>query len=453
MATGFTNGLLRQLRRAALRRAAAELTDAQLLGHFLTRGDEAAFEALLRRHGPMVLALCRRVLGNAHDAEDAFQATFLVFLRKAAAIRSREAIGNWLYGVAYRTALAAKVAAAKRRLKEGTAAARAASAAAGEGPWEELQPLLDQELSRLPDKYRVPLVLCDLQGLTHREAAGQLGWPEGTVSGRLARARRLLAARLARRGITIGGAALGAALARAASASPVPPTLAISTTQAVTGVAAGSAAAAGAVPVAVAELTQGVLKAMSMSKLRVMAAALLAVSALGTGLGVWHYRTRAAEPVFVGEERPAPAAAAAAPRPDQSKTADKKTDKDRLQGTWTAVSGEQLGEAIPQERLKDLRLDIRDGKASFRLTGEDAQGTFKAYPLKNQLQVLDLTDGTGRRLLALYEFDRENLKLCFAGWNTTPPARFDGRGHTVVVFKKTATQGGKPDGGREAPGR
>src|SRR5439155_22441953 len=155
---------------------------AHSLEAFLARRGGAGFEAVLRRHGPMVLGVCRRVLGNAHDAEDAFQATFLVLVRKAHSLRSRELLGHWLYGVAYRTAMKARAMNAKRRTKERAAHERQPPA---DGADEELLQRLDAALQRLPEKYRVPVVLCELEGKTRKEAARLLGLPEGTVSWRL----------------------------------------------------------------------------------------------------------------------------------------------------------------------------------------------------------------------------------------------------------------------------
>src|SRR6266498_2094287 len=197
MATSVMNPVIHQLRRAVLLRDGAGLTDGQLLESFLSGNDEAAFEVLVRRHGPMVWGVCRRVLRDHHDAEDAFQATFLVLVRKAASVVPRELVGNWLYGVAYRTATSAKAMNARRRVKERSAAK---PEACEEAAWTDVRPLLDEELSRLPDKYRIPIVLCDLEGETRREAARQLGWPEGTLSTRLRAGRHLLAKALARRG-------------------------------------------------------------------------------------------------------------------------------------------------------------------------------------------------------------------------------------------------------------
>src|SRR5438874_579973 len=206
MSTRPWGGVVRQLRRSVLLHDAASLTDGQLLESFVARRDEAAFEALVRRHGPMVLGVCRGVLRNAHDAEDAFQATFLVLVRKAASLRRREAVGNWLYGVAYRTALQARTTAARRRLKEAQMRSPESQDSAAAGVVRlELQALLDRELSRLPQKYQAPIVLCDLLGKTKREAAADLGCPEGTVSSRLARGRELLRRRLARQGLASAG--------------------------------------------------------------------------------------------------------------------------------------------------------------------------------------------------------------------------------------------------------
>src|SRR5947208_12154147 len=153
--------VLQHLRSAALLGEGAELTDGQLLECFVSRREPAALEALVRRHGPMVWGVCRRILRNHHDAEDAFQATFLVLVRKAASVKPRELVGNWLYGVAYQTAVRARASANKRRAREATMTPTPSSDA--NDLWHDLQPLLDQELSRLGDKYRVRTVLCDLE--------------------------------------------------------------------------------------------------------------------------------------------------------------------------------------------------------------------------------------------------------------------------------------------------
>jgi RNA polymerase sigma factor (sigma-70 family) len=269
------NTVLRHLRKAALRQAGDCLTDGQFLDAFVARRDEGAFEALVRRHGPMVLGVARRVVGNAADVEDIFQATFLVLVKKAASIRPRETLANWLYGVAYRTALKVRSTAARHRAKERQ---MARPRAPEEEVSEELLRLLDKELSRLPDKYRLPIVLCDLEGRPRKQVARQFAIPEGTLSSRLATARRLLAKRLSRYGFSVSGGALAAALtARASAAVPTP--LMLSTVRVGLRVAAGQAVAFTA-PVS---LSKEVLKTMFLVKLKLVMGAVMVVAALGAG--------------------------------------------------------------------------------------------------------------------------------------------------------------------------
>ncbi|MCI0462294.1 MAG: RNA polymerase sigma factor, partial [Gemmataceae bacterium] len=174
--------LLRQLRKLAGSTGAGSLTDSELLERFLSRRDEAAFEVLVWRHGPMVLNVCRRIVHQEQDAEDAFQATFLALVRKASSIGKRTALGSWLYKVAYRAALAAKAAATRRARREKQGLDLAVVTSRHDPIWSDLRPVLDAEVNRLPEKYRVPFVLCYLEGLTVDETAQQLGWPRGTVA-------------------------------------------------------------------------------------------------------------------------------------------------------------------------------------------------------------------------------------------------------------------------------
>jgi RNA polymerase sigma factor (sigma-70 family) len=278
MTTGPFSGVLRHLRGAALLQGDDGMTDGQLLECFLSRRDESAFEAILRRHGPMVLAVCRRVLRNSHDADDAFQATFLVFVRKASAIKEHELVASWLHRTAFRAALEAN--AARRRSRERQVSAMPEpEAPVVDDVWSDLRPLLDQELDRLPDKYREAVVLCDLEGMTRKGAARQLGVPEGTLSGRLTTARRMLAGRLARHRMTISGAALAAVASEGAASAGVPKSVLLSTVQAAAAVAAGRAVLARAVSVQVAAITEGVLKTMLLTKLKIATAVLIAVMA------------------------------------------------------------------------------------------------------------------------------------------------------------------------------
>ena len=187
MAVQTLHKIMAQLRRIALP-PEDDVTDGQLLGRFIGQHDEDAFAALVKRHGSMVLGVCRRVLGNAHDADDAFQATFLILVHKAASLKSRQLVGNWLYGVAYRTALAARAASARRASKERQVTEMPEPVMTAMDDWSEIRRLLDQELSQLDDVYREAVVLCDLEGKTRRQAARQLGIPVGTLSGRITEA-------------------------------------------------------------------------------------------------------------------------------------------------------------------------------------------------------------------------------------------------------------------------
>jgi RNA polymerase sigma factor (sigma-70 family) len=283
-----------------------DLSDGELLERFLGRCDAAAFAALVRRHGPTVLGVCRRVLGNLHDAEDAFQATFLVLAQKARSITRREALGSWLYGVAYRVSLKARADAARRRRHERAAARQAADAPSGEGAWEAVRPVLDEEVGRLPEKYRRPVVLCYFEGKTYEEAARLLGWPAGTTSVRLTRARELLRSRLALRGVALSGAALAGCLAEGTAPAAEVGLLADATAKAAARWLADPAAAG--VSTQVIALTEGVVKAMLLRKLKIVAAAALVVGMTFGGAGaLWRLA--------------APAPAAAADRPGETQGA------------------------------------------------------------------------------------------------------------------------------------
>jgi RNA polymerase sigma factor (sigma-70 family) len=287
MTCGPLTDVLRHIRRLAIGADVRGLEDRQLLERFLNRQDERAFEALVSRHGPLVLGVCRRFLTDALDIEDAFQATFLVLLRKARSLRRRELLAGWLCGVAYRTALRARAAAANRRIHE-RRASRDRSVAQDDGLGRlDAGPALDEEIRRLPAKYRLPVVLCYLEGLTLVEASRQLGWPAGTVSGRLARARDLLRARLTRRGISLAGAGIG--VMAPASSRAVPVHLASSTVRVVAAMAAKQAAAGGIASAHVLMLTEGVLRTMLLTKLKIVAGAAVAIASLGTATGVVLY--------------------------------------------------------------------------------------------------------------------------------------------------------------------
>jgi RNA polymerase sigma factor (sigma-70 family) len=259
-------------------------TDAALLDRFFNGREAEAFELLLRRHGPMVLGVCRRVLGDVQDAEDAFQATFLILLRKGQSFVPRGKLANWLYTVARHVALRARAARARRRDCERRAMLeKPAGVALDPGGRRELRAVLDEELSRLPEKDRAPLVLCYLEGLTQEAAARELGWPVGTVSSRLARARERLRGRLGRRGLALPAGLLGV-LATGELAPAVPPALLAAAGQTARAFLAGNLAAGG-LSAAALSLSKGAIRAMWLMKLRAGLGLVVAVAALaGSGL-------------------------------------------------------------------------------------------------------------------------------------------------------------------------
>jgi RNA polymerase sigma factor (sigma-70 family) len=412
MATGQLNRVLQHLRRAALPRDGAGMTDGQLLECFVDRRDEAALEALVRRHGPMAWGVCRRVLRNHHDAEDAFQATFLVLVRRAASIVPRDMVANWLYGVAHQTALQARRTTARRGAREKQVAQMPEPAAAEQHLCDDLRPLLDQALSRLPDKYRVAVVLCDLEGKTRKEAARQLGLPEGTVASRLTRARAMLAKRLARHGLAISGGALAAVLSPDGVSAGVPASVVASALEAASRLAAGQAAA-GAIPVKVAALTEGVIKAMWLTKLKTVTAALLVIMALTAVAGLI-CPTRAAE-------RPEARAATRQAENDKPPAAGKrvaKTDLDRLQGVWKLEYVEVSGRAQKMEYYKKTRLVIKGDKLTLRSNdGRVEIGSVRVDSTKRPKEIDMISRHPAGHLMTdpgIYKLNGDKLTICYA---------------------------------------
>jgi RNA polymerase sigma factor (sigma-70 family) len=283
------------------------LRDDELLARFFQQQEDAAFSALVERYGPLVYNVCRRILGDSPDAEDAFQATFLVLVRKGASLRDPGRLANWLYGVAYRSARKAKAQAALRARSELRAGIPSSSLKVQDMTYEELHAILDEEISQLPEKYALPLVLCYLEGKTNAQAAAALGWPEGSMSRRLSRARELLRSRLARRGLTLSAALLAASLARPAVAS-VPGELVASTVRAGSLVARGTAVTE-VVSSVTARVVEEVLLGMSvLSRVSVPAAVALGVLLTAGAAGLWHWgaAAQAASRSPVSMQRPSP---------------------------------------------------------------------------------------------------------------------------------------------------
>jgi len=272
--------ILRQFRQVVKGELPAHLTDGRLLERFAAEGDESALATLIERHGPMVLSVGQRVLRDWHEAEDIFQATFMVLARRAGRLNRRGSMAPWLHTVAFRLALRARTQSSRWRRCSRLVDDIAMTTNDSEAAWE-LRSVLDEELERLPAKYRAPLVLCYLEGKTVDETAENLGWPRGTVAGRLARAKDLMRRNLTRRGVTAGAAFLGPVLADQASAA-LPAGLTASTTKAALLFAVGGALPGDSTGAA-ALLAQGELRTMAQSKLTITAATLLFLGAIGVG--------------------------------------------------------------------------------------------------------------------------------------------------------------------------
>jgi RNA polymerase sigma factor (sigma-70 family) len=397
MPAASPHAVLRYIRRLAGASGAGDSTDGQLLARFLKDRDESAFATLVDRHGPMVLNVCRRRLIDANEVDDAFQAVFLVLVKKARSIRKPSLLGNWLYGVACRAAANARRQVSRRqsRIKE-IVDMPATQPATGEG-WRELRPLLDEELERLPEKYRAPLVLCYLQGKTYTEAARILGWADGTVSGRLARGRALLRAALLKRGLTLSAAALTALLAdHAAQATTVPASLAAATIKAALLVAAGTSLAAG-VSTGATALTEGVLKAMFLTKLKIATAVVLTLAVVGMSGGMFTYNTWArdrgtekkdqATSKEKGELK-AEVAASAPTAPESAKPAPPAKAIDARQALAKTI--DYSGADDPNTRLQDLLAELaKDYNLSFIVNDR----AFETDGIKDVLNAPMVTDG------------------------------------------------------------
>jgi RNA polymerase sigma factor (sigma-70 family) len=403
---------------------AAGETDRQLLQRFATHRDEAAFQALVHRHGGMVWRVCRQALGEAHAAEDAFQATFLVLVRKAGSVGRPELLANWLYGVARRVALRARKTTARRRAHERPGAEALAAAAVEDAAVRDAQQLLLEEVQRLPTKYRSPMVLCYLEGRTNEEAARQLQWPVGTLKVRLLRGREMLRRRLVRRGLVLSAAVLATALA-AEAAQVVPPALLEATTRAALAFAAGPAAGTGALSAQAVALAKGVLRSRSWTRLLIAAVVLLAVGLLGTGAAWVTFRTRAAGP---NAER---------------------AEAERLQGTWNFVALEVEGGIVPENIIKGSRAVVqRNTITTISPTGQVLHKSTFHLDVASTPRALDLTytEGPmkGATSLGIYELDGDTWKICIAPPGKDRPRGFvtEARsGLSVQTVKRAAADG------------
>jgi RNA polymerase sigma factor (sigma-70 family) len=284
--------VLRFIRKLAVREQFARLPDCKLLDRFVNTRDDEVFAALVRRHGPMVLRVCHQILDDEHDAEDAFQATFLVLSRKASSVKKRGSVGSWLFGVASHAATDLKRKCARRRSHETQPRQASVTDPLSVLTLREAQTILNEELARLPEKYRTPLVLCSLEGLTRDEAAHQLGMRLSKLKDRLEQARKRLRVRLTARGLTASGALVASVFSEQMVSAGIPAGLLDSTAQAATSIAAGSQSAS-LISAQVAALTEGVLKAMFMKKLSLATVILVMATLVVAGVGTFGNRTLA----------------------------------------------------------------------------------------------------------------------------------------------------------------
>lgn len=364
MPTPQIQTVIQQVCRAVNVRDGNELADGQLLRSYVASRNEAAFELLVRRHGPMVLGVCQRLLGNPHDAEDAFQATFLILARKATSVTPAELVGNWLYGVAYRTALEARSRRTRHYAREKQVMDVPHPTVETETDSREVLCLLDQELARLPEKYRVTIVLCDLEGRSRKEVAEQTSVPEGTVSSRLTTARRLLAERLSRHGLKLSAGVLATLLSRQAAQAVLPPTLVVSAVK-----AASLGVVGAAVPAPVVALAEGTLRIMLVSKLKTLAACAVAFCLLTAGLGLGWATTLSPE---------IPATRALVPRdmPAEAQgTADDRQPKHLGSPKNEGGKKEEKGNKVKAAQVVTKpfsKIHVKQGTATIRQTDKDA---------------------------------------------------------------------------------
>jgi RNA polymerase sigma-70 factor (ECF subfamily) len=439
MATAQMGLFLRRLMRGMAAETLGEATDRQLLERWLAKQDEAVFEALVRRHGPMVYRACWRVLQQAEDTEDAFQVTFLVLARKLQTVRKRGSLASWLHGVAHRVALDAKARAGRARRHDQRDMRPAADPHPGppeDITWRELRTVLDSELGRLPEKWRLPLILCYLEGRSQEEAATQLGWSKSTLLRRLEEARSALGRRLTRRGVVWPAALSAVLLSDSVTPAALAPGLVGSTAEAAARLAAGKAALTAVVSAKVAALIEGMLQTMFVTKLKLVAVAL--VLALGVGLAVsgWAMaqpKSPAPPSPPATPEKPAtvePQRAAAKdrpPPPERPKEEVIAPDLQKFPGTWVAMTDPYLDDKKMTEPppAKGRAPMLKGRQFIFTETHcTDTNGAaFVKYVYKVDLnktsKEIDLipisSDGTQsaapKLIKAIYAFDGDKLTL------------------------------------------
>lgn len=454
MDTRQMSAFFRCLARGMAAKTMGDQSDAQLVERFLTSRDDTVFEAIVRRHGPMIFRVCWRVLQDEQEAEDALQATLLVLAQKLHSVRKRTSLASWLHGVAHRVALKAKTQVASRERHERKASVSGA-VASDDITWKELRTVLDAELSQMSEKWRLPLILCYLEGRTQDEAAAQLGCGERTLRRRLDEARAALGRRLSRRGIVWPAAFCSVLLSECVATAAMKLEVVRSTVEVAAHVLAGQGTTA-IVPAKVAALAEGVMKAMFISQLKVVVAILLALGVVAGGVGALTQTTLAAKQPDTGAaaqvkgEKP--------PADDQKtppgKEADKpKTDKERFQGTWQCVSVSGGGETI---KVEDFGQNGLPGTVKFdgdKLLSRDfnsdgkvveTKGSFKLDPSRKPKEIDLIYDPEAKVKSArgIYELEGDSLRLCFPGSpDKDRPTKLEskkGERYMLMTYKRVA---------------
>lgn len=421
------------------------LTDSQLIEALLSKRDEIAFETLMLRHGPMVWGVCRRIVHQQQDAEDAFQATFLILLQKAATINPRGMVGNWLHGVAIRAAQKAKSDRYRRQGKEKKAAEIRNKESSEVMPDGELQQLLDQELQRLPVKYRVPIILCDLQGKTRGQAAQELGWPEGSVAGRLARARQLLARRLTHSGVL----ASSATLLWGDTAAAVPLQLLGLTRQLASTLLTAQTSLATLSP-RVAFIMKGVHNAMLVTSLKGKLAIVLVVMCVGLGLGSMTVAMAGREQLGTNTTLSANGVRSGVTQIDKQQLL--KAELEKLRGTWDVTTLQVDGADKPQTAYHGANIIVAGDIFKMMSTETVYQGTFSVDASKSPKTIdLHFTEGPekGKTNLGIYELNGDLWRICLCMKdNGERPKEFKtsaGSQHAIETLKRRVKNDIKTD--------
>jgi RNA polymerase sigma factor (sigma-70 family) len=454
--TGDTLGdVIRRIGRSAGLQHDLTLTDAQLLERFVARRDEPAFAALVARHGPMVLGVCRRLVRDAQEAEDAFQAAFLILARKAAVIQRQPLLAGWLYGVAYRVAVRSRGQTARQRTREQLGADLDA-VPAEDASWSDAGAVVNEEVGRLPAAYRAAVILCYLEGKTNEEAASLLRSPVGTLKSRLTRAREMLRSRLTRRGVTASEGVMATALA--ANPATARAGLVDATIRAATRFAVGENGVSKLASARAIALSQGVLRTMMLTKVKIAGALVLAVTMLGGGGAGW-LAFRGSVP-------------AAEPSVPVAKADDKSNDdKDAIQGIWKVTGVEMGGKEAPDgddgvKEMKTATWTITADKITVAMSKEGKHdASYKLDPTKKPKQI-DFTplDGPpnekGKTGQGLYSLEGDVLKLCMpkgpdADERPTELATKEGGKAFLITLKrekpaKDKLKEGKPEADNQA---